>query len=169
MERRELFGSLFSSFTTKKDEKKIIIRPPYYCRNDEESKNKESFFTKECMHCDGKCSTFCEEKIIIILEDKTPAIDFGLGGCTYCDACANACPTDVLKIEYKNKIETSIKIDILKCMSWHNTMCFSCKDPCLDDAIEFLGIFRPTINPLKCTNCGFCIRVCPSDAISVSN
>ncbi len=46
-------------------------------------------------------------------------------------------------------------------------MCFSCKDPCLDDAIEFIGMFRPEIIDDKCTSCGFCIKACPTQAIEI--
>ena len=46
-------------------------------------------------------------------------------------------------------------------------MCFSCKDPCLDDAIQFLGMFRPEIDENLCTSCGFCLKVCPTDAITL--
>jgi ferredoxin-type protein NapF len=52
-------------------------------------------------------------------------------------------------------------------MSWNNTMCFSCKDPCLEDAIFFNAMFKPIINENKCTNCGFCVSVCPSNAIFI--
>ncbi len=159
MDRRELFGSLFSSKS--KEKKEIIIRPPYF--------QEEDSFLKECVECDGICSTFCEEKIIVMQEDKTPKLDFKLGGCTYCDACAVACPHEVLKIEYKKNIQQTVEIDILKCMSWHGTMCFSCKDPCMEDAIEFLGIYKPSILNDKCTSCGFCINVCPTDAILIKD
>lgn len=159
MDRRELFGSLFSS--KEKEKKESVIRPPYFI--DEDS------FLKECIECDGICSTFCEENIIVIQEDKTPKLDFSESGCTYCDECAKACPSDVLKVEYKKNIPQKIEIDILKCMSWHDSMCFSCKDPCLEDAIEFLGMFRPSIVDDKCTSCGFCISRCPTQAIIIKD
>jgi len=161
MERRELFGSLFSPFKGEKKEKKdVVVRPPYF--------QSEDSFYKGCFECtDTPCITFCEENIIVIKEDKTPVLDFKLGGCTYCDECAKVCPNDVLKVEYKKSINVKVEIDIMRCMSWHQTMCFSCKDPCLDDAIDFLGMFRPSIDGEKCTNCGFCIGVCPSDAIVI--
>ena len=159
MDRRELFGSLFSS--NKKEEKETIIRPPYF--------KDESSFLKECIKCDGICSTLCEENIIVIVENKTPKLDFSSSGCTYCDECAKACPNGVLEIEYKKQIEQRVEIDMLQCMSWHDTMCFSCKDPCLEDAIEFLGMFRPSINEDKCTSCGFCISRCPTQAIIVKD
>lgn len=122
-----------------------------------------------CILCSSKeCAEVCQESIIIILDDETPSLDFSKSGCTYCDLCAISCSGEVLKIEDKKQIEVKIEIDILTCLSWQNTMCFSCKDPCLDNAIEFLGMFRPSIQN-SCTSCGFCIKVCPTNAIKVKN
>ncbi|MFV0562604.1 ferredoxin-type protein NapF [Malaciobacter mytili] len=157
MQRRDFFNSFKSTFSKKQEELKAI-RPPYF--------EDESLFKRECIKCNGVCALSCEQNIIIIKEDKTPTLDFSNSGCTYCDECAKVCPNEVLKIENKRNIDTKITIDILKCLSWHQTMCFSCKDPCLDDAIEFLAMFRPQINE-NCTSCGFCIKVCPSDAIKI--
>ena len=157
MQRRELFSSLASSF--KKDEKQeIILRPPYF--------DDESIFLTNCIECDGICSTVCEENIIIIQDDKTPKLDFSINGCTYCDECANACPNGVLTIENKKNINVRIQINTKECLAWNDTMCFSCKDPCFDDAIDFFGMFKPTVND-NCTSCGFCIKVCPTQAIKV--
>jgi ferredoxin-type protein NapF len=157
MKRRELFSSLASSFN-KKEKQEKILRPPYF--------QDESIFFTNCTSCDGLCSTACEENIIIIQKDFTPKLDFTSSGCTYCDECANICPNEVLKLEYKKNIDAKIEIDVLSCLAWNQTMCFSCKDPCLDDAIDFLGMFRPSIND-KCTSCGFCIKVCPTNAIKI--
>jgi ferredoxin-type protein NapF len=158
MDRRELFSSLFSSKPKKKEE--LIIRPPYY--------EDENSFAKECISCEETpCITFCQENIILLGEDKTPKLDFTNSGCTYCDECAIHCPKEVLSVESKHTIQAVIEIDMLQCMSWSNTMCFSCKDPCLEDAIEFLGIYKPSINSDKCTSCGFCISRCPTNAIIV--
>ncbi len=157
MQRRELFSSLFSS-KEKREPKQTFIRPPYYLNEDS--------FHNLCIECEGKCSTVCEENIIVIHEDKTPYLDFSKRGCTYCDACANACPVEVLTLQNKHQINAVFEIDMLKCLSWNATMCFSCKDPCLDNAIEFLGMFRPTIKFDLCTSCGFCVGVCPTNAIS---
>lgn len=158
MRRRELFSSLTSSFN-KEEAKEKIIRPPYF-------ENEEVFFAS-CIECsEAQCSTACEENIIVMQEDKTPKLDLSISGCTYCDDCANACPNDVLLLENKKNIDAKIEIDVLKCLSWNQTMCFSCKDPCLDDAIDFLAMFRPEIND-KCTSCGYCIKSCPMDAIKI--
>lgn len=161
LRRRELFSSLASSFKKEKKQEKIL-RPPYYLQED----NDEVFFTN-CINCDGLCSTVCEENIIFIQEDKTPKLDLSSSGCSFCDECAKACEFEVLSLENKQKINAKIQIDMLSCLSWNQTMCFSCKDPCLDDAIEFLAMFRPQIND-KCTSCGFCIKSCPTNAIKIS-
>jgi ferredoxin-type protein NapF len=160
MERRELFSFLSSSLKGEaKAEKDIIIRPPYY--------RDINAFDTECLNCDGKCATLCQEQIIIISQDKTPKLNLSKSGCTYCDDCAVGCEYDVLYVENKRIIDAGIRINELKCMSWEGVMCFSCKDPCLEDAIEFKAMFMPTINQDKCTSCGFCISRCPSVAIDI--
>jgi len=156
MQRREFFSSLGLPFKVNQES---IIRPPYF-------KDENLFFTN-CIKCDEKsCSIVCEENIIIIQEDLTPKIDFTKSGCTYCDLCAKSCKNGVLSLEDKKNISAKIQIDTQSCLAWNQTMCFSCKDRCLDNAINFLAIFKPTINE-NCTNCGFCIRVCPTNAIKV--
>ncbi len=159
IQKRELFSSLVSSLKKGGQESKIIIRPPYF--------NEEDDFLKSCIECNASCSVVCQEKIISIQDDRTPFLDFSKSGCTYCDECAKACEFGVLKIEYKKDIKVKITIDMLKCLSWDKTMCFSCKESCLEDAINFLGLFRPEIDIDKCTSCGFCIGVCPTKAIKV--
>jgi len=157
MKRRELFGSLVSSFN-KDSKQEIQLRPPYY--------KDETDFINDCLSCNNECASACEVNIIIIQDDNTPKLDFTSSGCTYCDDCAIACPNDVLTLNYKQYIDATLSINPLECLSWNQTMCFSCKDPCLDEAIEFIGMFRPKIND-DCTSCGFCIKVCPTNAIKI--
>lgn len=157
MQRRELFSSLASSLnSTKKQEK--LLRPPYF--------GDESLFHNECSKCDAKCATVCEEEIIKISDDKTPYLDFSHSGCTYCDECAIACDFGVLKLEDKKLLGAHVTINKATCLSWNHTMCFSCKDPCLDNAIDFAAMFMPSISD-KCTACGFCISRCPTNAIEI--
>lgn len=158
MRRRELFCSLTSSFNKKDEKREKVLRPPYY-------QNEEIFFSN-CIDCDKVCSTVCGENIIVIQDDGTPKLDLEISGCTYCDECAIACPNEVLGINFKKDINAKIEIDVLSCLSWNQTMCFSCKDPCNDDAIEFLAMFRPSITD-NCTSCGFCISTCPTNAIKI--
>lgn len=93
MNRRELFGSLASSFKPQEKQESLLIRPPYF--------GDISAFDTECQKCDGKCATLCQEQIIIINTDKTPSLNFLKSGCTYCDDCAIACEFGVLEIEHK--------------------------------------------------------------------
>ncbi len=158
IQRRELFSSLASSFKKEKQES-FDIRPPY--------SNDKFTFEKECFKCSGVCKNVCDENIIVIKDDKTPVLDFTKGGCTYCDECAKVCNFGVLDIKNKKYINAKVVINMLKCLSWNKTMCFSCKELCLDNAISFFGLFRPEIRYGKCTNCGFCVKVCPTNAIEV--
>lgn len=159
MNRRELFSSLASIKDNLKEKPEKLLRPPY--------NNDESLFHNECSKCDAKCATVCEEEIIKIYKDKTPYLDFSKSGCTYCDDCATACEFGVLEIKDKKMINATININQSSCLSWNAVMCFSCKDPCLEDAIEFKAMFMPTIDESKCTACGFCISRCPTSAIDI--
>jgi len=159
MKRRELFSSLASSVKNAGQEKpETYTRPPY--------NNDESLFRNECPKCDAKCATVCEVEIIKIAPDSTPYLDFSKSGCTYCDDCALGCEFGVLTLENKKQINAIVTINKNECVSWEGVMCFSCKDPCLDNAIDFKAMFMPGIND-NCTSCGFCISRCPVEAIKV--
>ena len=159
MNRRELFSSFGASLKGEAQKSNnTFLRPPYF--------EDEALFLKECVSCENKCDTVCEEEIIKIAKDRTPYIVFGINGCTFCDECAVVCNSGVLDIKFKQNINANITINQNKCLSWNHTMCFSCKDPCLDGAIDFKAMFMPEINE-KCTSCGFCISRCPVDAIDI--
>ncbi len=140
-----------------REEKFNLIRPPY---------SQGSDFTI-CKDCEGNCISACEEGIIKRFKDGSPYIVFNYKGCTFCEKCAEACEYGVLDKEKPSKIYMNISINTDKCMSWNNVMCFSCKDPCLDNAIKFQGIFKPEIDLNLCSGCGFCLSVCPSGAIEI--
>jgi ferredoxin-type protein NapF len=162
MKRRELFSSFASVLRgdSQAEVKESVIRPPYYT-------GLEAFTL--CVECEEKkCATTCDENIIIIQEDGSPRLDLTTSmGCTFCDECADVCEANVLQVDKVRKIDALIEIDLLKCLSWHDTMCFSCKEPCMENAIEFLGMFRPSINQDRCTSCGFCVYKCPTNAITI--
>ena len=160
LNRRE-FLTAFKKPLENIDKKKVVLlRPPY-------GKDELSFETI-CVNCqEKKCKTFCEENIIIIGADGTPILNFKNSGCTFCQECAKNCDYDVLSLENKiEKINAKFFIDTKKCMSHNNIICFSCKEPCIDDAILFAGMFKPVIDMDKCTACGFCVARCPSNAIN---
>ncbi|BBG65233.1 ferredoxin-type protein NapF [Hydrogenimonas sp.] len=160
--RRGIFASLSSALKGEKREKRAPIRPPYNSDPD--------LFHRLCPDCiDKQCAKVCEEEIITIGSDGTPELSFSSRGCTFCDDCMKGCEAGVLSDAGVNFIKAEVDIDVLKCMAWHHTICSSCKDPCLEDAIAFLGLFRPEIDPKRCTGCGWCIPVCPSGAINITS
>ncbi|WP_457642290.1 ferredoxin-type protein NapF [Persephonella sp.] len=138
---------------------KVYIKPPYVVE--------ETDFSK-CTQCEGYCVTACEENIIHRSEEGFPHVIFSSNGCTFCEKCAENCPEEVLSIvKGKKKIDINIRIETNRCVAWNRTMCFSCKEPCLYDAIKFEGLFNPQIILDRCTGCGFCISACPVGAIEV--
>jgi len=157
--RRDFLTAFKKPIDKQKDE--AVIRPPYG--------KSESLFQNECINCETKdCATHCEEGIIVIKADKTPTLNFQKSGCTFCEECAKVCKMGVLSLDhlaYKEKINASFFIDTNSCMAHNKTICFSCKEPCIDDAILFNGMFNPVIDPQRCTGCGFCLSRCPTNAI----
>lgn len=151
--RRGFFGALSSLF---KDER-LPVRPPYAGEG-------ETF--NACKTCEGMCVSGCEEKIIHRDADGLVFLDFQSTGCSDCQKCLELCMPDVLH-DPMRFIQGRARINALSCMSHHNTICFSCKEPCLENAIHFEGMFRPIVIKDKCTACGYCVAVCPSGAIEV--
>lgn len=161
--RRDFFKSFRKPLgLNQEEETPLLVRPPYG--------KDESTFQSECPSCESKaCVASCDEKIIFVLEDGTPSLDFSKNGCTFCDACANVCEADVLSLEnenHKERLNAMFRIDIEACVAHHGVICNSCKEPCIDDAILFNGMFNPIIDENRCTGCGFCMARCPTQAIN---
>jgi len=139
--------------------KKEGIYPPYY--------EKEEDFEK-CIECEEKdCLRACPEAIIEIKENK-PVLNFRKSGCSYCNRCAEVCLKDVLRVESRRRIDADFLISSVKCLAWNGVMCYNCFDSCEERAIVYYGVFKPQIKKDRCTGCGFCVAVCPSDAIKIS-
>ncbi len=160
--RRDILTSFTTKFGSAKEASPLLVRPPYG--------ENESLFQSECPGCESKaCVASCDEKIIFIAEDGTPALTFKQNGCTFCDACAEACESEVLSLAHErtqSSLNAVFKISLEACVAHHGVICYSCKEPCIDDAILFNGLFNPVIDNEKCTACGFCLSRCPTQAIS---
>lgn len=159
--RRDFFKSFVKPHNRTDEEiNSLLVRPPYA--------SGESAFQSECPSCESKaCVASCDEKIIFILEDGTSSLDFSKSGCTFCDECANVCEADVLSLENgrEEKLNAMFRISLEDCVAHHGVICNSCKEPCIDDAILFNGMFNPVIDEERCTGCGFCMGRCPTKAI----
>ncbi len=160
--RRDFFRSFSKPLRQTKEESPLLVRPPYG--------KDESLFQSECPACESKaCVASCDEKIIFTVDDGTPSLTFGQNGCTFCDACAEACGPGVLSLENEETstyLNAVFRISLEACVAHHGVICHSCKEPCIDDAILFNGMFNPVIDDEKCTACGFCLSRCPTQAIS---
>ena len=58
-------------------------------------------------------------------------------------------------------------IDKDKCIAWQRTICYTCKDRCLEKAILSRTGCDPVIEHEKCTSCGECVTACFATAISM--
>ena len=160
--RRGVFTSLFGKKSAQKSQTELCVRPPYH--------QKEYEFSEICVTCkESPCVNACEENIIFLDAAHTPCLDFTKRGCTFCEACASACPSEVLSLTCKDEKSLHVKadIDIMACMAWHQSLCNSCLDACESRAILFLGLFRPHIEMDMCNGCGMCLGICPSNAIVI--
>ena len=162
--RRDFFKSFATPLKQTKEEAPLLVRPPYG--------EDESIFQNMCPSCETKaCVASCDEKIIYITDDGTPSLDFSHSGCTFCEDCANACVDNVLSLANTHTADTinaNFAISLETCVAHHGVICYSCKEPCIDDAILFIGLFNPIIDMQKCTSCGFCAPRCPTNAIEYS-
>jgi len=141
------------------------LRPPY--------STGESSFWSECVGCENKpCVTSCDEQIITIESKGTPILNFTRSGCTFCEACAVACAEggggvlNLVNRENATSINARFTISLGGCVAHQGVICFACKEPCIEGAILFNGLFNPVIDTDRCTGCGFCLSRCPTHAIS---
>lgn len=161
IKKRGAFASLSSLFNAQKKEvKSVVIRPPYH--------NTAKLFEDICLTCkDTPCARVCEEEIIAIDSNNSPYVVFTKSGCTFCEECARTCPHGVLHVDSPSTIKAHFSIDTRGCLAWNDTICNSCADVCDAKAITFLGMFRPLVEMEKCTGCGFCYGVCPTNAVTI--
>ncbi|MDA3968519.1 4Fe-4S dicluster domain-containing protein [Helicobacter ibis] len=162
--RREFLRGIFKG---SKEGQSFVPLPPY---------NQDRELFSSCNSCQGECISACALELqsvggigVLKHNGKISYIDFGVNGCLLCGKCASACPSGVLLEDCEANFNFMVKIDELNCLAYNKTMCYTCKDMCVSQmgnkgAIEFLGMFYPKINN-ECVSCGFCISVCPTNAI----
>lgn len=163
--RRDFLNVFRKPLEKTKESSPLVVRPPYGLI--------ESLFQSECIMCESKaCVASCDERIVLIGGDGTAMLNFTKNGCTFCEECAKACEKSGMRAlnlgheNYAEKTNAVFRISTEGCVAHHGTICFSCKEPCIDDAILFNGMFNPVIDMDKCTGCGFCMGRCPTGAIS---
>jgi electron transport complex protein RnfB len=115
----------------------------------------------------GSCVRACAfdamriENGIVVIDDEK---------CTGCGMCISSCPKGILHMRPKNKtttvtcFNTDRGADARKACSVACIGCTKCEKVCEDDAIHVTD-FLAVIDYDKCTMCGKCIEVCPTNSI----
>lgn len=141
-----------------------LIRPPW--------SKPEASFVDLCERCD-ECVKACPEGILVRGSGGFPHIDFALGPCTFCRACAEICRHQVFTETTQDETaawELDVSIND-SCLSMKGIVCRSCSDACESAAIRFQlktgGRSIPRVSESRCNGCGECFTVCPSKSITI--
>jgi len=144
--------------------KQSPIRPPWSSVEEE--------FLSSCTTSCNACEKACPENIIVLGRGRYPYVDFTKGECTFCERCVDTCESGALDKnvnEHPWQIKAIINMDA--CITSQQVVCRSCEESCDAAAITFSpklgGVSTPKMNIENCTGCGACIRVCPSQAITI--
>ena len=144
-------------------QRKPAIRPPW-------SLPEEDFLK----HCDGcsECISSCPNQILEKDTDGYPVINFSQGECSFCGNCTNICPTGALASPATSESPWKLEIQFASnCLALNSTVCQTCGDQCISDAIIFKiklgGITEPHFIHEKCNGCGACLGSCPVNAIEI--
>lgn len=137
------------------------LRPPWSVA--------EVDFTDHCTRC-GDCIQQCPESILIKGSGGFPELDFQRGECTFCQECVHSCRApvfiDTQLPAWSHKAQISDQ-----CITHNQVVCRSCAEQCDPEAIRIRpqsgGIGTPQLDLERCTGCGACVSVCPSQAIKV--
>ncbi len=138
-----------------------VIRPPWAIAEEQ--------FIELCSRCD-KCISICPEKIIFRGDGGFPEVKFVDSGCELCEDCLDVCEPKVLKKTSKDSLPWLHKVEVItKCLPMQGVICRTCSEACNEDVISFIleagKVAVPKLNLENCNGCGFCIAMCPVDAI----
>ncbi len=124
-------------------------------------------FSDRCERCDD-CIRACEEGILRRGDGGFPEVDFRLGGCSFCAACAKSCSHQAFEPRPSRPWRLRIAFRD-SCLSANGVTCRACGDQCDEQAICFRlqtgGRAAPILDEQNCTGCGACIKPCPTDSI----
>lgn len=108
------------------------IRPPW--------SGDESHFLTHCTRCDA-CINACENNILQRGAGSYPSVNFKNNECSFCYACAQACPESLFSPRHTRAWDLQFTIGDA-CLAYQSVECRRCQDSCEPMAI----IFRPTLS-----------------------
>lgn len=125
-----------------------------------------------CVDCEAPCVAACEPGIIRLHPDGhtlagVPYLSFEKSGCTFCNDCVQRCPATTEEELRPTKLGLAL-LDRAACVAWDGVVCTSCQTACPYQAVVMDGGVRPSIDAEACNGCGFCVGVCPTEAIRIS-
>jgi len=136
----------------------------------------EQGFQERCSRC-GDCVSACPTRLLVAGGGGYPEADFNPRrapvGCTFCAACLDVCKTGALS-RCDEQAAWSIGAVINgDCLASRQVVCYTCRDTCESDAIQFQwlvgGMAIPLVDSSLCNGCGACLADCPTQAIRVQS
>ena len=120
----------------------------------------------KCAECSDKpCLNSCP--IDAILMDETDGLIKIRNTCFGCVLCRNACPFDAISLDVK--MDPPLKENVPNINTKLCKACGACVQACKNGSIHIVadGNEEPhsQIDKDTCVRCGYCFRVCPTDAI----
>jgi len=95
-----------------------------------------------------------------------PFLLFDKNGCTFCGECIRACPAETADGPHASRLGLAV-LGQDACIAWGGAVCMNCQVACTYQAVRMDDRRRPSIDPVACTGCGFCIAACPTRAIRI--
>jgi MauM/NapG family ferredoxin protein len=136
----------------------------------------ENEFEKQCIRC-RKCVEVCPYDSILVAHGEwgtkvgTPIIYAREVPCYLCMECPPVCPSDaLLPITQKEKVKMGLAaLNETTCLPFNGVICRACYERCpiYREAITLREEIYPTVHADKCTGCGICENVCPTNPASI--
>lgn len=134
----------------------------------------ETLFLDTCERC-GRCVAVCPREAIAPLDASwgeaagTPAIVPRDAPCVVCEGlqCTRACPTGALAKVAPFDVAMGTAVLLASCVTLEGHECGDCVVACpIPGAIAERG-GRPVVDVARCTGCGVCEHVCPTEPPSI--